>query len=131
MQTIYMSTSNIKKYAPNAETVEGIEITEDTLEEAARWCGGEVRSEAKASDHTDVYKYVAIPSLTGPFEARIGSFLIKFPSTGKFDVVHPASFKQDYHVVGMRQDGVHMRGGLINETPITRPSGWGANSDAP
>lgn len=116
--------SNIKRYKPNEPDVEAIQITKETLQEAARWCGGEVRSE-------DVFSYVAIPSLEpGPIEARIGSYLVRRPD-GKFDVVYEAEFNKKYHVIGQRQDGVAMRGGLINDTPIARPSGWGANSDSP
>ena len=67
----------------------------------ARWCGGRVRSEAKASDHTDVAYWLEIPTLEGVMTARPGDYIIKGVQ-GEFYPCKPDIFESTYERVGMR-----------------------------
>jgi hypothetical protein len=115
--------TSVKHYVPNKEDVEAILVTRDTIEEAAKWCGGEIRTDQ--SGFIEV-TYLAIPSLTGPAEVRMSMYLIK-RRDGKFDVARKEEFEAEYHVVSRRQDGIVFprttpatRGGSITNTNYTQ-----------
>ena len=74
---------------------------ETVVAEVARWCGGRVRSEAKASDHTDVAYWIEIPTLEGVMTASRGDYVIKGVQ-GEFYPCKPDIFESTYERVGMR-----------------------------
>jgi len=103
----------INNYVKNPEPVKAIKLkTNDSLKEAAEWCGGEVRPNTKPKSIDDAYDSVlVIPSLTGPVEGSIGSYLVR-TNDGKFKFWPASDFEEQYHEVGLRQDG------LIPRTPV-------------
>lgn len=105
--------SNIKTYAPNEQSILAILVTRATADEAARWCGGDVRQEAKPSDPDDVYFYVRVPTLNGILKAGAGTYVVR-QGDGRFAIMDETTLKAKYHEVGLRQDGFKVpRGGII------------------
>lgn len=64
----------------------------------AEWCGGEYVEEAKASDHTDIARYIMIPTLEGNMRANFGDFIIKGVK-GEFYPCKPDIFAATYDEV--------------------------------
>lgn len=64
----------------------------------AEWCGGRYGSEAKASDHTDVYEYLEIPTLEGVMRADVGDWIIRGVQ-GEFYPCKPDIFAGTYEEV--------------------------------
>lgn len=71
------------------------------MAEVARWCGGRVRSEEKASDHTDVAYWLDLPTLEGVMTAHRGDYVVK-GAQGEFYPCKPGVFEATYERVGMR-----------------------------
>lgn len=71
------------------------------MDEVARWCGGRIRSEAKASDHTDLAYWIDIPTLEGVMTAGRGDYVVK-DAQGGFHSIKPDVFEAAYERVGMR-----------------------------
>ena len=69
--------------------------------EVARWCGGRVCSESKASDPTDVAYWIDIPTLEGVMKASLGDYIIK-GVRGEFYPCKPDIFEDTYERVGIR-----------------------------
>ena len=82
------------------------------MTEVARWCGGRIcsasccpccrvrsRSEAKASDRTDVAYWLDIPTLEGVMKASPGDYIIRGVQ-GEFYPCKPNIFEDSYEVVG-------------------------------
>lgn len=67
------------QYRKKPVVVEAMRFSGDktAMLEVARWCGGRIRSEAKASDHTDVAYWLDIPTLEGVMTANRGDHVIK------------------------------------------------------
>ena len=67
------------KYRKRPVVIEAMRFYADELVmvEVARWCGGRIGSEAKASDHTDVAYWIDIPTLEGVMKASPGDYIIK------------------------------------------------------
>lgn len=71
------------------------------MDGVARWCGGRIRSEAKASDHTDVAYWLDVPTLEGVMTADRGDYIIK-GAQGEFYPCKPDIFESTYERVGLR-----------------------------
>lgn len=71
------------------------------MAEVARWCGGRVRSEEKASDHTDVAYWLDLPTLEGVRTANRGDYIVK-DEQGAFCPCKPGVFESTYERVGLR-----------------------------
>ena len=69
------------------------------MTEVARWCGGRICSEAKASDRTDVAYWLDIPTLEGVMKASPGDYIIRGVQ-GEFYPCKPNIFEDTYEVVG-------------------------------
>lgn len=67
-------------------------------EYAARWCGGCIRSEAKAGDPTDVAYWLDIPTLEGVMAATPGDWIIRGVQ-GEFYPCKPDIFDATYEPV--------------------------------
>lgn len=96
---INLSGPTIKRYSTTPEVVEAAQVTENNLEELARWCGGEVRE--KQSHDEGVVKYVLVPSIEGALWTKPGWWLVKYVDTGRFTVKSEKEFEA-FHLVGLR-----------------------------
>ena len=67
------------------------------MTEVARWCGGLICSEAKASDWTDVASWLNIPTLEGVMKASPGAYIIRGVQ-GEFSPCKPNIFEDTYAV---------------------------------
>lgn len=92
------------QYRKKPVVIEAMRFYADHLvmTEVARWCGGRIESEAKASDHTDVAYWIAIPTLEGVMKASPGDYVIK-GMQGEFYPCKPAIFNATHERVGMRE----------------------------
>lgn len=69
---------NVKAYKPSGlENVEAMLVSEETAEDAANWCGGEVGADVKPGDPEDIFNYVLVPTLGGVIKVRFGDYLIQ------------------------------------------------------
>ena len=91
------------KYRKKPVEIEAMRFYADHLvmTEVARWCGGRINSEAKASDHTDVAYWIDIPTLEGVMKASPGDYIIKGVQ-GEFYPIKEAIFLETYERVGVR-----------------------------
>ena len=85
------------KYRKMPVVIEAMRFYADELVmvEVARWCGGRIGSEAKASDHTDVAYWIDIPTLEGVMKADPGDYIIKGVQ-GEFYPCKPDIFDATY-----------------------------------
>jgi hypothetical protein len=67
-------------------------------QEIAQWCGGRARSEAKASDPSDVAYWVDIATLEGVMRASEGDWVIRGVQ-GEFYPCKPDIFEATYERV--------------------------------
>ena len=88
------------KYRKKPVMVEAMRFYADELVmvEVARWCGGRIGSEAKASDHTDVAYWIDIPTLEGVMKASPGDYIIKGVQ-GEFYPIKESIFRETYERV--------------------------------
>ena len=88
------------KYHKKPVVIEAMRFYADELVmvEVARWCGGRIGSEAKASDHTDVAYWIDIPTLEGVMKASPGDYIIKGVQGG-FYPCKPDIFEATYEKV--------------------------------
>jgi len=91
------------KYRRAPKIVDAMRVYADELvmSEVARWCGGVMKSEAKASDHTDVAYWIKIPTMAGLVRARPGDYIVK-DADGRFSVWKQSDFEDEYERVGLR-----------------------------
>lgn len=150
---IQLNVPRIERWETFPERVEALLLTENNLDEAAKWCGGVPNDSGKPSDPSDIYKSVKVPSLTGVFNVSVGEYLVRDLETGRFSGKTKAGFESRFHKVGVRHDGhainTTSRGSgesyghyadpryqMIPDPAISRggsiePKGWGKNSDSP
>ena len=91
------------KYRKKPVVIEAMRFYADELVmvEVARWCGGRIGSEAKASDHTDVAYWIDIPTLEGVMKASPGDYIVKGVQ-GEFYPIKESIFLETYERVGVR-----------------------------
>lgn len=73
-------------------------LTAANISEIARWCGGRVIEDPKASDPTDVYYGLDIPTLEGTMRGNIGDYIIKGVQ-GEFYPCKPDIFQSTYEEI--------------------------------
>lgn len=84
------------EYQRKYSRVTAMLITDDNIEKAARWCGGEIYSEPENTS-----REIKIPSLTQPNPfARIGQYLIRGP-LGRFEVMEQEEFEDLFVRIGL------------------------------
>ena len=68
-----------KKFKKRPVVIEAMrfDASHSAMTEVARWCGGRIGSEAKASDRTDVAYWLDIPTLEGVMKASLGDYIIR------------------------------------------------------
>jgi len=69
-----------------------------TGHEIAQWCGGELATDVKPSDHTDVSYRIRIPTLEGVMEASPDDWIIRGVK-GEFYPCKPDVFEATYEAV--------------------------------
>lgn len=112
----------IKRYAPSAEPVEAILLNDSNLEEAAKWCGGEVKQLSNPESLDEAWdRAVLVPGIPSAFTAKIGWYLVK-GRDNKFRIWLKEHFEREYHEVGKRQDGFTPRGEAIRRDNLPAPS---------
>ena len=87
-----------KKFEKRPVVIEAMQFTGDNAAEVARWCGGRIGSEAKASDRTDVAYWLDIPTLEGVMKASLGDYIIRGVQ-GEFYPCKPDIFEATYEAV--------------------------------
>jgi hypothetical protein len=79
--------------------VMAMRVTPETVEDAAKWCGGEVVRDEKPSEPSDVRISLLVPSLPSPFsvEATLngGDYLVR-GEDGRFACWAPAAFEAEW-----------------------------------
>lgn len=66
-----------KRYRRKPIEVQAMHFTPATGLEVSHWCGGRFNEEPKASDHTDIYYSISIPTLEGVMTASVGDYVIR------------------------------------------------------
>lgn len=87
--------TNPQKYRKKPVVIEAAHLTREGAHEVATWCGGRVVEEAKASDPTDVYLGLDIPTLEGIMRASVGDYVIRGVQ-GEFYPCKPDIFAATY-----------------------------------
>lgn len=75
--------------------IEAMELRQDNPDTVADWCGGRSIYDPKASDPTDVYVGVDIPTLEGVMRASVGDWVIRGVK-GEFYPCKPDIFAATY-----------------------------------
>jgi len=85
------------KYRKKPVVIEAYQFNGGSLngQDLARWCGGRYDADAKASDPTDVYERISIPTLEGVMTASRGDYIIKGVN-GEFYPCKPEIFAMTY-----------------------------------
>lgn len=69
---------NVKAYKPSGiENVEAMLVSDETIEDAITWCGGEVGADVKPGDPEDISRYILVPTLGGVIKVRFGDYLVR------------------------------------------------------
>jgi len=95
----------VEQYATTPESVEAVQLIPENAGDVARWVGGRVESEAKASDPTDVSTNVLVPTLRGALRVSMGQYVLRDKTLGSFFAMEQSEFSKKYTRVGLRQDG--------------------------
>jgi len=85
-------------YRRKVSSIEAMLVTPDTVQDAAKWCGGRVVSEAKPSDPTDVYTALDVPTLNGAMRVQTyhgGEYLVR-SDDGSFRVEGKEDFESNW-----------------------------------
>lgn len=91
-----MGNYGYAQYTTKPEHVEALQVgeSEASMEEAAKWCGGQVLEGG-----------VRVPTIQGDIHVLPGEYLVKDLATGRFSAYHKDGFEAKFHQVGLRQDG--------------------------
>ncbi|MEE6273502.1 hypothetical protein V2J56_09105 [Georgenia sp. MJ206] len=87
------------KYRKRPVAIDAMRFDHTNGADVARWCGGKYRTEAKASDPTDVAEWVDIPTLEGTMRASVGDYVIRGVQ-GEFYPCKPNIFEATYEPAG-------------------------------
>lgn len=87
--------STPQKFRKKPVVIEAMQLTRENVTDVALWCGGRVYEEGKASDRTDVYLALDIPTLEGTMRGQVGDFVIRGVQ-GEFYPCKPDIFEQTY-----------------------------------
>lgn len=90
-----------RKYIRNPDPHTAIELTDDNLEEAAKWCGGTVFNQ-QGQDAGGSGRHLQIPTMLGIITASPGDILAKSQTTGRFYVYVGKRFYEDFAQVERR-----------------------------
>lgn len=85
----------IQRFRKKPVVIEASKLTQENTTDVAMWCGGRIVREEKASDPTDVYLGLDIPTLEGVMRANIGDWVVRGVQ-GEFYPVKPDIFRETY-----------------------------------
>lgn len=88
-----------KTYKLIVYTVQAMQLTPDSVDRAALWCGGMVVNEYDANDLSKKFVALNIPTIEGVKRAQEGDYIVKSESGG-FCVVPKREFETKYELVG-------------------------------
>ena len=95
------------RYRKKPVTIEAVALTRNNVHDVAAWCGGRVIEEGKASDPSDVYLALDIPTLEGIMRGETmdpsglyphGDWIIK-GINGEFYPIEASIFRETYEAV--------------------------------
>lgn len=96
-----------KQFRKKPVTIEAVALTRNNVHDVAAWCGGRVIEEGKASDPSDVYLALDIPTLEGVMRGETmdpsgryphGDWIIK-GARGEFYPIEASIFRETYEAV--------------------------------
>src|SRR6478609_8223169 len=96
---------DVVTYRKKPVEIEAVQFSRANGTAVAKWCGGRHNAEAKASDPTDVYESISIPTLEGVMTASIGDFIIRGVQ-GEFYPCKPDIFAATYEAVNAALDAM-------------------------
>ena len=106
-------SKHIRRYSTTPEVVEAAEVTPQTQDAIAKWCGGALGSEQSPDGALD---FIRVPTISGVAAAYMNSYVVKNIENGRFSIYSAEQFKaKGFHEVGLRQDGPN----LTREKTIT------------
>jgi len=84
------------KYVRKPFTVEGIQVSEENLEQVADWCGGHVRTQTTMSDGAKRYVKVNVrePKTNRQTKAYVGDWILL--SDGGYKVYTQSAFEKSF-----------------------------------
>ena len=95
------------RYRKKPVTIEAVALTRNNVHDVAAWCGGRVIEEGKASDPSDVYLALDIPTLEGVMRGETmdpsglyphGDWIIRGVQ-GEFYPIEASIFRETYEAV--------------------------------
>jgi hypothetical protein len=86
----------VQEYIHKPDPVLAVRITRENYEEVATWCGGHPLSIGKASDPSDVYIAVEVPTMEGVRRTPVGDYIVKNQATGRFYPLSAETFERRY-----------------------------------
>ena len=95
------------RYRKKPVIIEAVALTRNNVHDVAAWCGGRVIEEGKASDPSDVYLALDIPTLEGVMRGETmdpsgryphGDWIIKGVG-GEFYPIEASIFRETYEAV--------------------------------
>lgn len=88
---------SIHTYRPKVveRSIQAVQLTEDTADEVARWCGGHKITEIDPLDSTKTYVAMNVPTLRGTIRMSELDYLIKGPDGG-FQTMSADEFQETY-----------------------------------
>lgn len=87
----------IKNYRKKTHLVKAIQVTEETAEEAARWCGGVLVREIDPLDENNIRPGINVPTLEGVMRASMGDYILQHQD-GRREIMHEVLFEDQYEV---------------------------------
>lgn len=85
----------VPRYQSKVTLVEAEEVTRDTVDRVARWCGGRVIEEQDAQDTSKTFVGINLPTLHGMARASEGDYVVK-GAAGDFWPVQRDIFQSKY-----------------------------------
>lgn len=87
----------VRTYTTKPEQVLALQLTSENIHDAALWTGGQVIEEGKASDPSDVFLGLRLPTVDWVVTiARPGEYVYLVSETGRFHRAAPAGFEEKY-----------------------------------
>ena len=86
----------VKTYRPRVSSVQAIQVTPESAQEAATWCAGKLIDEKSPFDETVIQPGINVPTLSGVKRASQGDYILKNLDGGGFQVMNETLFEQNY-----------------------------------
>lgn len=90
--------SDVRKYRLIPVDVEAIQLTTNSVREAALWCGGVEVEEIDPTDSTKRFVALNVPTMDGVCRCQDGNYVVK-NSTGDFKIMSRRKFEETYEPI--------------------------------